>query len=71
MKSSEVWLHNNMNIINITELYTYKVKMVNLSFVLLFHYLKWGSFGMDVYTLLYVKWVIYCIVQGTLLSVTW
>ena len=26
---------------------------------------------MDVYTLLYFKWVIYCIAQGTLFNVMW
>ena len=34
------------------------VKTVNLSLVLLFHYLKRGSFGMDVHTPLCLKWVI-------------
>ena len=32
------------------------------------------EFGMDLYTLLYLKWMThkdYCIAQGTLLGVTW
>ena len=45
--------------------------MVNLSFILLFCYLTWGSFVMDMYTLLYWKWVIYCMAQGTPLGVVW
>ena len=29
------------------------------------------DFGMDMYTLLYLKWITYCIAQGTLLNVMW
>ena len=29
------------------------------------------EFGMDRYTLLYLKWITYCTAQGTLLSVMW
>ena len=47
------------------------VEIVNLSFILLFCYLTRGSFGMDMYSLLYLKWAIYCMAQGTPLGVVW
>ena len=36
------------------------LKVVNFSFVLLLYCLKWGSFGMDMYAQLYLKWVTFC-----------
>lgn len=38
IKNSGAWLHNNVNVLHITELYTYKmVKMVNSMLCIFYH----------------------------------